>query len=331
MIDPSALDRFLMRAGWADATREPLAGDASARTYDRLTQNDETAVLMKAEPGDEMARFLRIGAHLAQAGFSTPKVLARAEHDGFLLLEDFGDTLAARALTESPAREAEIYRRITDLLLALQDVSPPDDLPLLNGPALAELLALTPAWYPCLSPEIAARLAEKIAALYTDLALEPSGICLRDFHAENIILLDRPGVRGLGLLDFQDAVLCHPAYDLVSALQDARRDVSHVCADREIVRFATQSGIEPGRFSAIYALLGTQRALRILGIFARLCLRDGKPGYLALMPRVWRNIELNLRHPALGDIAQDLGAAYPAPTAERIAELEAACATRRNP
>ncbi|KEO61342.1 aminoglycoside phosphotransferase family protein [Thioclava indica] len=331
MVDPRALTRFLAQAGWADATRVKLAGDASARSYDRLSQNGRTAVLMKAPPGEEMARFLRIGDYLAQAGFSTPKVLARAEADGFLLLEDFGDTLAARALTDAPDREDEIYAQITDFLLTLQDVPPPDFLPLLDGPALAELLALTPEWYPCRSLETAAALTEKIASLYTELAQEPSGICLRDFHAENIILLDRPGVRALGILDFQDAVRCHPAYDLVSVLQDARRDVSQACAQREIARFAARSGIEGDRFAAIYALLGAQRALRILGIFARLCLRDGKAGYLQLMPRVWRNIERNLRHPALSAIAQDLYAAYPAPTAARIAELEAACATRRNP
>jgi aminoglycoside/choline kinase family phosphotransferase len=236
-----------------------------------------------------------------------------------------------RALTDDSTREAEIYGQITDLLLALQKVPPPDFLPLLDGAALADLLTLTPEWYPCLSSETAADLAEKIATLYAEIALEPSGICLRDFHAENIILLDRPGLRGLGLLDFQDAVRCHPAYDLVSVLQDARRDVSQACAEREIARFAARSGIEADRFTAIYALLGTQRALRILGIFARLCLRDGKSGYLKLMPRVWRNIEVNLRHPALHGIAQDLRAAYPEPTAELIAELEAACATRRNP
>ncbi|WP_417806510.1 aminoglycoside phosphotransferase family protein [Thioclava sp.] len=331
MVDSRAVDRFLTRANWADATRVKLAGDASARSYDRLSLNGQTAVLMKAPPGEEMSRFLRIGDYLAQAGFSTPKVLARAEPDGFLLLEDFGDTLAARALADDPRREAEIYGQITDLLIALQDVPAPDFLPLLDGPALAELLALTPDWYPCLSPEAAAALTKKIADLYTELAQEPSGICLRDFHAENIILLDRAGVRGLGLLDFQDAVRCHPAYDLVSALQDARRDVSQACARREIAHFAARSGIEADRFAAIYALLGTQRALRILGIFARLCLRDGKPGYLALMRRVWRNIERNLRHPALNGIAQDLRAAYSEPTAELIAELEAACATRRNP
>ena len=331
MGEAAVLRSFLVSAGWDDARRVPLAGDASARSYDRLTRNGESAVLMRAPAGDEMTRFLRIGEALAQAGFSTPAIYARDEDAGLLLLEDFGDALAARSLADAPEREAEIYAQITDLLLALQKVPPPDFLPLLDGRGLADLLALTPRWYRCHAPERALQLADKIATRYAELAQEPDSICLRDFHAENIILLERPGPRRLGLLDFQDAVRCHPAYDLVSALQDARRDVSRDCETREIARFAALSGVEPARFTAIYALLGVQRALRILGVFARLCLRDGKPGYLALMPRVWRNIERNLSHPALADIAQDLRASYPAPTADYLAELEAACATRRIP
>ncbi|KEP70324.1 aminoglycoside phosphotransferase [Thioclava dalianensis] len=328
MAESATLSRFLERAGWADARRVVLAGDASARSYDRLIRSGQSAVLMKAVPGPEIERFVALADWLREAGFSAPEILCDGATDGFLLLEDFGNDLAARVVRDAPSRESEIYAQITNFLLELGRISPPDYLDRLDADALVALISITPDWYPCLSQESADRLATAISDLYSMLAVEDDVLCLRDFHAENIVLLDRPGNRGLGLLDFQDAVLCHPAYDLVSALQDARRDVSRSVAEREIARFADQSGIAPDRFAAIYSLLGVQRALRILGIFARLCLRDGKPGYLPLMHRVWANIEHNLTHPALTQIAQLLRASYPAPSPNLISELENSCATR---
>ncbi|KEO54303.1 aminoglycoside phosphotransferase family protein [Thioclava pacifica] len=323
MTEKGSIPAFLARAGWSDALRAPLAGDASARSYERLTRAGETAVLMKAPPGPEIARFLRIGAWLSEAGFSTPQPLARSDEDGLLLLEDFGDALMARRLADHPEEEPALYREITEMLLALHRHAPPEDLARLDGAGLASLLDLVPAHYPCTDQTAAAQLKSAIAETFETLSQEPFVMCLRDFHAENIILLDRPGLARLGLLDFQDAVQAHPAYDLVSALQDARRDVSPSVERAEIAHYAAATGLDLDRFTAIYALLGTQRALRILGIFAKLCRVDGKPHYLAFMPRVWAYIERNLSHPTLGHIAALLRAAYPRPTPDLIKELQA--------
>lgn len=325
MVDPQQIDVFLTLAGWGNAARRPLAGDASARSYDRLTRPGESAVLMKAPPDPELARFERIGSWLASAGFSTPRILARDPANGLLLLEDFGDDLAARHLQAHPEDEPALYAEITDLLLALHQHPPPEDLTLLDGAGLAALLDLVPQHYPCTDPAAASVLREAIAERFDTLSQEAPVMCLRDFHAENIVLLDRPGLRRLGLLDFQDALRAHPAYDLVSALQDARRDVAPEIEAQEIARYARLRGIGPERFATIYALLGLQRALRILGIFARLCRIDGKPGYLDLMPRVWAYISRNIAHPALGDLAPLLRAAYPPPNPALIKELRRSC------
>ncbi|OOY29526.1 hypothetical protein BMI90_04600 [Thioclava sp. L04-15] len=323
MAETGSIIAFLARAGWADATRAPLAGDASARSYDRLSRAGQTAILMKAPPGPEIERFLRIGAWLSQAGFSTPQPLARSDEEGLLLLEDFGDALMARRLAEHPEEEPALYREITEMLLALHRHAPLEDLARLDGAGLASLLDLVPAYYPCTDPAAAAQLKTAIAKTFDALSQESLVMCLRDFHAENIILLDRPGLARLGLLDFQDAVQAHPAYDLVSALQDARRDVSPAVERTQIAHYAAAAGLDHDRFAEIYALLGTQRALRILGIFAKLCRVDGKPHYLAYMPRVWAYIERNLAHPALAELAAFLRAAYPPVTPELIKELQA--------
>ena len=146
----------------------------------------------------------------------------------------------------------------------------------------------------------------------------PPVLGLRDFHAENLVWL---GAAPLGVLDFQDAVAVHPAYDLVSALQDARRDVDPALEQAQIARYVAASGQDEGRFRAAYALLGAQRNLRILGIFTRLAQRDGKTRYLAFMPRVWDALQRDLAHPALAPLARAMQG-IPAPSArvlERIA------------
>jgi hypothetical protein len=153
-------------------------------------------------------------------------------------------------------------------------------------------------------------------------------LILRDFHAENLLWLPgREGLARVGLLDFQLGQLGQPGYDLVSLLQDARRDVDPATEAAMTLRFASATRIEPDRVAAHYAVLGAQRALRIIGIFARLCLKDGKPGYLRLLPRVWGHLQRNLRHPALAELRRVCDALLPPPTPEILQRIERQCPT----
>ena len=318
---------FVHRAGWAQARVLPLAGDASARRYFRLLGPDRTAVLMD-DPTGGSAPFVAMTQWLGGHGFGAPELLAEDQVTGLLLVEDLGDDLVARVLETSPDSASAIYTRITDFLVELHRHPVPDFVKPLNGPALAEQVGLFAEFYPHAVGAVSHRadhVAALIAALYDDLiGKDPLVLSLRDFHAENLIWR---GDAPLGLIDYQDAVACHPAYDLVSCLQDARRDVDPRIEADSITRYLTETGADPDRFHAAYALLGAQRNLRILGIFTRLCLRDGKPRYLDLMPRVWTYIQRDLAHPALVPLAAILNE-LPAPDANIIERIRSRCPTR---
>lgn len=325
---------FLAAAGWAGAGSHPLAGDASARTYARLTRGTDSAVLMDAGPGGQaqVGPFLTVGGWLAAQGYSAPKVLARDEPAGLLLLEDLGDALFARLVAEDPARELPLYRAATDFLSDLHRHRPPAFLKPGDGPALAALVAILPDWYlagmDAPATPAALALPGLIEALHADLARSAPVVSLRDFHAENLIWLpDRAGPARVGLLDFQDAFAADPAYDLVSLLQDARRDVSPETEQACLRAYLEAMGLDEGRFGAVYALIGAQRALRILAIFARLCMAGGKPRYLDLAPRVWACLQRDLAHPALKRLAQTVEVALPPPTPERLERIRKKCGT----
>ncbi|WP_435165472.1 aminoglycoside phosphotransferase family protein [Falsirhodobacter sp. 1013] len=300
---------MLVAAGWSDAKHTPLAGDASARSYQRLSGTKGQAVLMDAPPrsGDDPADFVAIGQHLTGLGLSAPRVLAQNLPQGFLLLEDLGDDLYARILTRAPEREAELYSAATDVLIRLQDAPAPQGL--LNLPAGEWADAVQPAfdWYGQCAGATGNATAT-IRALTEALTAHADGprvLILRDYHAENLLWLpERDGVARVGLLDFQLGQMGQPGYDLVSLLQDARRDVSLATEEAMIRRFDPSEA-----FRAQYAVLGAQRNLRILGIFARLAVM-GKPAYLPLIPRVWAHLRRNMAHPALAGFPLDL----PAPT-----------------
>lgn len=339
MTDRAALaSRFLADAGWSDGKRTPLAGDASARHYERIALKGRGAVLMDAPPelGESTGRFTRMARWLSGHGYSAPDILAEDHAQGFLLLEDLGDALFARLLAADPPCEAGLYTAATDFLADLHRHPAPDFVQPLDAAGLAELTELVPRWY---LPGIGA--AENPAAdavpglIRAAFARLDDGrvvTSLRDFHAENLIWLpDRTGHARLGLLDFQDAVATHPAYDLVSLLQDARRDVTETTETTMIARYVAANALDPDRFGAIYALLGVQRALRIAGIFARLSLRDGKPHYPDYLPRVWRALERNLAHPALGDLARAVHEGLPTPTPERVQRIKDQCGQHRTP
>ena len=327
------LRAFLDSAGWGDAVCEPLTGDASARTYFRLRKQNHNVILMDASRVlDSIAPFIRIGEHLRQLGFSAPEILSRDEAAGLLLLEDFGDATFAKLLEKSCSsrgNEAEIGNRkseignksepphvgcydseqlltlATDFLIALHrhPRAVPEDLRPYSPEQMLDDLELFLEWR---APGIpGAAKAEFRAAWRTALPLAhrvPESLLLRDYHVANLMLLpDRAGVRRAGLLDFQDAYRGPVTYDLVSLLEDARRDVPDELRERMLSRYAAQfPGLDKNRFETSLAVLAALRHTRVLAIFERLARRDGREEYRRLhSPRVERLLQRALCHPAL--------------------------------
>ncbi len=324
---------FVVRSGWSDADIRPLAGDASNRRYLRLIRSGgETAVLMDASPekGEDIRPFTYISNILSTADLSAPVILAQDSETGFMLLEDLGDDLFARVLLKTPALEDTLYAAATDLLETLHQMPTPVDLAIYDAPLMAELAALVFDWYlPALSDSNPHQkqvfLAEMQQALQSHAA-EADCLIQRDYHAENLLWLpEREGVARVGLLDYQDAMRGHRAYDLVSLLQDARRDVSPQIETDMLRQYIDQTGQDQHRFEAAYHVLGAQRNLRILGVFARLCIRDGKAHYIDLIPRVWAHLQRDLKHPALSNIA-DILHLLPHPDPDALLRLKSQCA-----
>ena len=332
MADRTALSQqFLQQAGWGAAERRFLAGDASDRSYDRLTRPGQTAVLMNAPPGmgDNPAVFLKIAAHLSKLGLSAPLCLAQDLNHGFLLLEDLGDGIYAQIVAETPSIEPILYTAAADALLHIQSHNSPTHLPNLTARDWAEAACFALDWYRFaitgdhVDPQPMRDILTDLIHRYAD---GPRVMILRDFHAENLLWLpDRVGLARVGLLDFQMAQMGQPGYDLVSMLQDARRDVSRETETAVLHHFIAATGVAPVDFANAYAVLGAQRALRILGIFARLCLVAGKSNYLALIPRVWQQLERNISTPALAPLAQICARLLPKPSPEALARIGAQC------
>ncbi|MDT0575063.1 phosphotransferase [Croceicoccus sp. F390] len=303
---------FLNASGWHNAQVQPLAGDASFRRYFRIRRdNGATAMLMDAPPPQEDPQpFLTACDYLAGHGFRAPRVLATDVAAGLALLEDFGDRRMRDHLDENLDEEEAIYREAVGVLARLHQTpaGPFDAYDLNEYLREAKLFA---EWF-CVSQGLSVDDAGFEAAWRAVLApvLEGSSrvTVLRDYHAENIMLLDDGGQ---GLLDFQDALIGHPAYDLVSLLQDARRDVPVPLEQAMLSNYETLVGAGED-FRADYARLGAQRNAKIIGIFTRLSLRDGKHRYLDLVPRVWAALERDLRHPALDPVARWFDANIPA-------------------
>lgn len=330
------IQAFLAEAGWGDAKRAALAGDASNRRYERLNRSGGSTVLMVAPPekGEDVRPFIAITRHLRRAGLSAPEIFAADEAVGLLLLEDLGDDLFARVLARGAAPERLLYTCATDLLVELHRHAPPADLAAYDSTTMAKLAALALDWYlpgatgaPCPDDHKAVFLGEIETALSFEADRSPV-LIQRDYHAENLIWLpQRTGVRRVGLLDYQDAMLGHPAYDLVSLLQDARRDVPTGLQDDMIAHYLTRTGLEETPFRTAYAALGAQRNLRILGVFARLSLHFGKPAYTALIPRVWAHLQADLAHPALGGLRAVLDPLLPPPDADVLQRIKDQCGT----
>ena len=314
---------FLAATGWSEAARQPLPGDASFRRYVRLVRGPERVMLMDALPPQENVRpFLAVARLLHRLGLSAPRILAEDVAAGLLLLEDFGDDTYTRLLAAGAA-ERPLYELAVDLLIALnRKFSPalaPDLPPYDDERLLAEALLLVDWYLPAITgaatdPALRADYISLWRGLFALARGVPDTVVLRDYHVDNLMrLAGRPGIAGVGLLDFQDAVLGPSAYDLVSLLGDARRDVSPALAAEMRERFLAAFPVLDRRaFLRSYAVLGAQRNCKIVGIFTRLCVRDRKPAYLAHIPRVWRLIEDDLAHPALAPLARWLERTIPA-------------------
>jgi N-acetylmuramate 1-kinase len=339
MTDRSILaDEFIARTDWSGSIRKPLAGDASNRRYERLHLQGQSAVLMDAprEKGEDIGPFVHIARFLCDLGLSAPRILAEDPVHGFLLLEDLGDDLFARVIPRDPALEYPLYEAATDALIHLHRTPPPQGLAAYDPVVMLEMAALAWKWY--LAGAMPANDASEQAfraafgPVLRDYANEASVLIQRDYHAENLIWLpERTGAARVGLLDFQDAMAGHPAYDLVSVLQDARRDVPPEVEAAMIARYVGATGKDEESFRAAYAVLGVQRNLRILGVFGRLCIMGGKPHYIDLIPRVWGLLLRDLEHPALSPVADLIRDALPAPSDDILKGLKDRCATIPKP
>jgi len=308
----TARDRLLDAAGYEDAEIRPLAADASFRRYDRITRPDgQRAVLMDAPPGKEDVRpFQQIANLLSGWRLSAPAILAADPEQGFLLLEDLGDDLFSH-LIRNGHDEAELYAAAIDTLAALQANTPPENIPPYDLDLLLQETGLLLDWR---FPDAAGRepSADERAAwqsawceVLDNVAGDQSVLVLRDYHVDNLIWLpNQQGIQRTGLLDFQDAVRGHRAYDVASLLSDVRRDVPPEIERTMLARFIAAAGADKAAFMADYAVLAAQRNTKILGIFTRLSKRDGKHGYLKWLPRTWRLLRRDLAHPALEPVAR---------------------------
>ena len=313
-------DAFLERQGWGGADCADLAGDASFRRYFRLAQRGENSVLMDAPPPFEDVRpFVAVSQILKESGLTAPNILAADMAQGFLLLEDLGDDRFSRVLARDPDEEIPLYEAAVDCLLALHAESPAPSVDLGDGRyrvppydmnVLLREVALFVDWYlPALRREPLSKDERRSFITLWREALQQmdaarEALVLRDYHADNLMWLpDRKGNARVGLLDYQDALMGHSAYDLVSLLEDARRDVPPALAEAMVNRYLKgRPDIDAADFRTAYAVLGAQRNTKIIGIFTRLYARDGKPGYLDLLPRVWGLLERDLEHPALAGL-----------------------------
>ena len=303
----AAISAFLAEAGWEDARREPLAGDASFRRYIRLRRGATTVLLMDAPPPEEDVRpFMAVAARLLQLGLSAPQVFRADPAYGLLLLEDFGDDTFTRLLGRGES-EHTLYMLATDALTALQ--RRPDAAAGFPPFGMDRFLAgaeLFLDWYlPAAIDPTPDREGFRAAMrqVLAPVLAGPGTLMLRDFHVDNLISLDgRVGAASCGLLDFQDAAGGPPAYDLASLIEDARRDVEESVRMAVLARYRAAF---PGAMDLErdVAILGAQRHIRVLGTFMRLARRDGKPGYRRHLPRLRRMLERNLAHPALDPLA----------------------------
>ena len=297
-MEQEVIAEFLARHGRERFALNALAADASARRYFRLTdgRGNATGELLMLSPRKDLEAFARVGAHLAGLGLSTPDIHAIDEATGIALIQDFGESRYS-VLLDGGADAEELYVLAMDVLIHLHEHPDATTIALesYNAKPLLEMTLLLPDWY---LPLICGR---KLEASERDefirlwerlLSPEPRCdiLCLRDYHVDNLMLLPGEGIARCGVLDFQDASFASCAYDVMSLVEDARRDVSPQLRELLLRRYIAARGSEFERdvFARDFALLSAQRHMRVLGLFCRLCLRDGKEWYAGYLPRVVR-------------------------------------------
>lgn len=306
------IEAFLAIHGWGGARRAPLAGDASSRRYERLADGERRAILMDSPaPAEDVVPFVAVAGLLARAGLSVPAILAAAPGDGLLLLEDFGDATFSRLL-EAGEDPATLYALAVDALVLLHRRFDPTDpaaasLPLYDDATfLDQVMLFADTYLPAAfgrPPSAAERagLEEAWRAVLPAAAALPRSLLHRDFHVDNLMRLPcRAGMAACGILDFQGAGIGPVCYDLVSLLDEARRDVPAPLAAAMTARYlAAFPALDRAAFAQACAVTGAVRHARIAAVFARLWIRDGRAGYLKHLPRVWRLLEARLAEPAL--------------------------------
>jgi aminoglycoside/choline kinase family phosphotransferase len=308
---------FLRAHGYGAARRVTLPADASHRRYERLEGGPRPALLMDAPPPEDVRPFLRIARHMLAAGLSAPEVLAADEGAGLLIVEDLGAATMAQAL-DAGADPVPLYTAAAEALAALHEAPPPADLPRWDAAAMARATAATfcdwwwPAAFgaPCGEP-VRAALDAALADMLAPFAA--TGFVHRDYFPANLMPLPgREGARRMGILDFQDAALGHPAYDLVSLVEDARRDVAPEARRAAVAAYLRhRPGTSPNDLLAAMAAHGAQRHLRVAALWVRLARRDAKPQYLEHGPRCWRLLARALSHPVCAPLARFLDAHLP--------------------
>ena len=327
-VRDALITEFLKSAGWAGAVRETLAADASYRRYDRVHLGNRRAVMMEVPPEHEnIAQFINLAHHLRGLGFSAPEPIMADPDIGLMLLEDLGDDTFTRLLAGG-ANERSLYLLAIDLLIDLHRKPRErvvfDALPPYSDQLLLEEAVLLVDWYipavlgKSLADETRERFLIEWRSVLPLVRNVPETLVLRDYHVDNLIRINgRDGIAACGLLDFQDAVAGPVSYDFVSLVEDARHDISDNLVGELRERYLDAlPHIDAGNFDRSCAILGAQRHCKVIGIFTRLCIRDGKPSYLNLIPRVWRLLEIVLTHPVLTGVADWLNAQLP--SAERI-------------
>jgi N-acetylmuramate 1-kinase len=347
----SALRDFLKKAGFENAQRTHVQGDASTRSYERLSLGERKLILMNAPPrpdgppvrdgkpysaiahlAEDAKAFVAMARGLREQGLSAPEVSASDVNHGFLLLEDFGAEGIVTGDPPAPIEErynaaldviADLHRRS---LPALLYVAPGIDHRIPNYDLDAFLIEaeLLLDWYlpyrgRAISSHGRAEFTRIWRAALSPAIRVPQTWVLRDYHSPNLLWLpEREGLKRIGLLDFQDALMGPPAYDVASLLQDARIDVPESMEINLLGRYVkarldADKNFVAQAFVQLYVTLGAQRATKILGIFARLDRRDGKPQYLRHLPRIWRYLRRCLMHPTLAEIKGWYDANVPKP------------------
>ena len=326
MIRPEKIERFLRHHGWDGAKTEKINSDASNRKYTRLFKKQNTSILMDSDPttNESIKNFIYFTNQLRKQKFSAPKIYGQDICNGLLLLEDLGSDSFANILKSKPHLENHIYQEAINQLIEIRKNKIPHLTRKYDLKILLQEAVLFSEWYlsPLRASYESSHLLKILRVSLQETLKQDTTLVLRDYHAENLMWLpDRRNNRRVGLLDYQDALAGNPAYDIASLLKDARREVPKKLQEELIKYFLKKTNLDHAVFSRDYSILSAQRNLKIIGIFSRLSIRDNKSGYLDLIPRVWKNLQDDLKHPSLNELSEFIKSNSPQPTLENLGKL----------